>query len=313
MTWSGLQAELDPAEVAQALREEAGRDEQDERQGDLGGDEAAAQPQRLAPGRRRAAALAPQRARRIEPRRAVRGPDAEEDARDERERGRRSRARADRSGRRSGAGPRRRETRRAGRAASRPRASRPSAPPAIEKTRHSTIDWRSSCARLAPIARRMPYSRWRAAPRAASRPARFEQAISSTRPTIPIRETQRRPDACSRGRRAPARARQQLELLARGIPSCASSSQPVIRGSSCLEQRAVERPRARALRPRARSRASGARRSAASSPSGRRGRSRTASSAASSSSARRGPRGGPAWMPSKAFARDADDRSRAGR
>ncbi len=65
----------------------------------------------------------------------------------------------------------------------------PSAPPAAQNTRHSTIDWRSSCPRPAPIARRIPYSRCLATPRAASRPARFEQAMSRTSATMPIRET----------------------------------------------------------------------------------------------------------------------------
>ena len=81
MTWSGLTPELDAAEVAQALGEEAGRHEQDEGQGDLGDDQAVAQAQRLAPGGVDPRPWPRQRARRVEPRGAVRGPDAEEDAR----------------------------------------------------------------------------------------------------------------------------------------------------------------------------------------------------------------------------------------
>ena len=88
----------------------------------------------------------------------------------------------------------------------------PSAPPAAQKTRHSTIDWRRSCPRPAPIARRIPYSRCLAAPRAASRPARFEQAMSRTSATMPISETSGFPTPSRRTER-PVPAGQELELL----------------------------------------------------------------------------------------------------
>ena len=84
----GLDSQVHAAEVREALREEAGGHEQHEGQGDLGRHEPAARADRLAPRGARAAALARQRARRVEPRGAVSRADAEEDPGDDRQEGR---------------------------------------------------------------------------------------------------------------------------------------------------------------------------------------------------------------------------------
>ena len=56
----------------------------------------------------------------------------------------------------------------------------PLKPPAAASSKLSVSNWRTMRQRLAPIARRMANSRWRAAPRAISRLATLTQAISST-------------------------------------------------------------------------------------------------------------------------------------
>ncbi len=63
----------------------------------------------------------------------------------------------------------------------------PRTPPAVASSRLSISSWRMRLPRPAPNASRTAISFCRAEARAISRFARFEQAISSTRPTIPIR------------------------------------------------------------------------------------------------------------------------------
>ncbi len=59
-------------------------------------------------------------------------------------------------------------------------------PPASDSSRLSNNVWRMMRPRLAPSASRTPISFCRAAARAISRLATLAQAISSTRPTMPI-------------------------------------------------------------------------------------------------------------------------------
>ena len=74
-----VEARIDPHQLREAADEEAGADEQHDRERDLGDDERAAQELAAGACRRRAAAVL-QRAREIRPRRVERGDDAEEDA-----------------------------------------------------------------------------------------------------------------------------------------------------------------------------------------------------------------------------------------
>ena len=60
-------------------------------------------------------------------------------------------------------------------------------PPAHERTRLSTSNWRTSRPREAPSDSRTAISRWRMKPRAMRRFATLAQAMSSTRPTMHIR------------------------------------------------------------------------------------------------------------------------------
>ena len=60
-------------------------------------------------------------------------------------------------------------------------------PPSSDSSKLSTINWRTSCLREAPIERRTAISFWRAKARAIIRLATLAQAISSTRPTMHMR------------------------------------------------------------------------------------------------------------------------------
>ena len=284
-----LDAQVDAAEVGEAPGEETGGHEQDERQGDLRRHEPAARPDRLAPGRARAAALAAQRPSRVEPRRAVRRADAEEDPGDDREDGREADdARVDRdrdlsqvgvrAGRRRGAP---RASRSPGRGRARRRRSRRSG------TRRRTggaaaPDWRRSrggCRTRAGGRRRAR----RADPRGSNR-----RSGARGRPSPSARAAAcRTPAACWTGRRPRPEARSG----ARGIPSCgcrpsSSSAEGGPRGAADTSRRVKPRRR------RATGRASAVRSAAASSPWDFRGSPGTASSPPSSRAGRRGPRGG---------------------
>ena len=59
---------------------------------------------------------------------------------------------------------------------------RPETTPMVERRTLSVSNWRTTCHREAPVARRTPISRWRALARASMRFARLTHDASSTTP-----------------------------------------------------------------------------------------------------------------------------------
>ena len=282
---AGAEAEVGVERVQQALDEQARRDEQHDRRRHLAGDEHAPQP-RAAAAVRRAFGRRPQRHVGRRARRVQRRRQAEEQTARQRQRGDEGdRAHVDRrvqqrrllggeERRQDVGGPQRqragRRSRRRGRAAgSRSAAGGPGA------------------LRPAPSASRTAISRSRAIARDTSRPATLAQAMTSTRPTAPIRiapiacsiglksggsrecgsdvhrprrrrRLQRARDSCRGTPREARRDRSDLRLRRRRATRRAAAGRAIDKprlprssGAICRRQRAASRP-ARACRGRGR-------------------------------------------------------------